>query len=153
MKSVLRIAICMTVGLMATISCGFANAELPPGAYKQLKKEAQEVLQLQVVKIRKVREDESVRYFICDATVVAVERTAAGLMKGATIQFETFHVYDRSHGYAGPQSPPRLQGNWYGRVYLNPALEDDSEILSLAAYGQSFEPLRERRRCGLFRRR
>ena len=153
MKTILFKAIFTTVGFVVTASCGFASAELPPGAYKELKREAKEVLQLQVTKVRKVREDESVQYFICEATVVAVERSAAGHKKGDSIQFETFYVYDKSHGFAGPQSPPRLQVEWSGRVYLNPPVEDHTEALSLAAYGQSFEKLRQRRRHGLFRRR
>jgi hypothetical protein len=103
-------------------------------------------LQLQVVNIRKLRQDESVQYFICDAKVVAVERSAAGHRKNDSIQFETFYVYDRSGGFAGPQCPPRLRVNWHGRVYLNPPVDDGNKVLSLAAYGQSFERLREKPR-------
>ena len=146
MKTISRTAFFTAVGLLVTISCGAAYAELPPGAYKKLKKEAKEVLQLQVVNIRKLRQDESVQYFICDAKVVAVERSAAGHQKNDSIQFETFYVYDRSGGFAGPQSPPRLRVNWRGRVYLNPPVDDGSKVLSLAAYGQSFEKLREKQR-------
>ncbi|MBC8868877.1 MAG: hypothetical protein H8E44_05640 [Planctomycetes bacterium] len=141
------------VGLAVMVLGGTAHAELPPGAYKKLKDEAKEVLQLQVVKVEKVRQDESVQYFICDARVVAVERSAAGHKKGAVIQFETYYVYDRSGGFAGPQSPPRIPVDWKGRVYLNPPVEDDSKVFSLAAYGQSYEKLQQRRRRGLFRRR
>jgi hypothetical protein len=153
MKTVLCRLILAVVGLTVMGLAGSVHAELPPGAYKKMKEEAKEVLQLQVVKIRKVRQDESVQYFICDARVVAVERSAAGHKKGDAIQFETYYVYDRSGGFAGPQSPPRLNVDWYGRVYLNPPVDDDSEVLSLAAYGQSFEELRKTRRRGLFRRR
>jgi len=140
------------VGLAVMVLGGTAHAELPPGAYKKLKGEAKEVLHLQVVKVEKVRQDESVQYFTCDARVIAVERSAAGHKKGDVIQFETYYVYDRSGGFAGPQSPPRIPADWKGRVYLNPPVEDDSKVLSLAAYGQSFEK-QQRRRRGLFRRR
>ena len=153
MKTVYYRVLLAVVGLAVTGLGGSVHAELPPGAYKKLKKEAKEVLQLQVVKIRKGRQDESVQYFVCDAKVVAVERSAAGHMKGDAIQFETYYVYDRSRGFAGPQSPPRLKVDWYGRVYLNPSVDEDSEVLSLAAYGQSFEKLQKTRRRGLFRRR
>ena len=156
MKPVLYRVLLAVVGLTLMGSAGSVNAELPPDAYKKLKEEAKEVLQLRVVKIQKVRQDvrqdESVQYFICDARVVAVERSAAGHKKNDAIQFETYYVYDRSDGYGGPQSPQRLRVFWYGRVYLNPPV-DDSEILSLAAYGQSFEKLRQTRLRGLFRRR
>jgi hypothetical protein len=140
-------------GIAVTVLGGSVHAELPPGAYAKLKKEAKEVLQLQVVKIQKVRQDESVQYFTCDAKVVAVERSAAGYKKGDAIQLETYYVYDRSRGFTGPLSPPRLPVGWRGRVYLNPPEDDDSEVLTLAAYGQSFEKLQQRRRGGLFRRR
>lgn len=153
MKTLSCKAVLAVVGLTVMISSGLARAELPPGAYKKLKAEAKEVLQLKVLKVEKVRQDESVQYFICDAQVVGVERSAAGNKKGDAIQFETYYVYDRSGGYAGPQSPPRLQVDWRGRVYLNPPVDDDSKVLTLAAYGQSFEKLQEKRRGRLFRRR
>jgi len=153
MKTVSCKGVLAVVGLAVMVLGGLVHAELPPGAYKKLKEEAKEVLQLRVVRIQKVRQDESVQYFICDARVVAVERSAAGHKKSDAIQFETYYVYDRSEGFAGPQSPPRLRVDWYGRVYLNPPVDDDSKVLSLAAYGQSFEKLQQRRRRGLFRRR
>lgn len=153
MKTLSCKAVVAVVGLTVVSSSGSVHAELPPGAYKRLKAEAKEVLQLKVLKVEKVRQDESVQYFVCDAQVVGVERSAAGHKVSDAIQFETYYVYDRSGGYAGPQSPPRLQVDWRGRVYLNPPVDSDSKVLSLAAYGQSFEELKRKRRGGLFRRR
>ena len=41
MKTISRTAFFTAVGLLVPISCGAAYAELPPGAYKKLKKETE----------------------------------------------------------------------------------------------------------------
>ena len=157
MKTILHKVIVAVVSLMVTASCDSVKALPAPGTYEKRRKEATEVLQLRVVKIQKKGQDEEAEYFICDAKVVAVEKSVAGNKKGDIIQFETFYL---SLKVVGPARPPRLRVGWYGRVYLNPPgygdrthLDTDTEILSLAADGESFEKLRQRRRRGLFRRR
>lgn len=153
MKAILHKAIFTAVGLMVTLPCGSANALPPPGTYEKLKREARVVLQLRVLKIQKTLAGGGWQYCICDARVVAVGRSAAGHKKGDIIQFETFYMIS---SVDGPAPPPRLWVGWYGRVYLDlpgeprgpTNLDDDSEILRLAADGESFEKLRRIRPFG-----
>jgi hypothetical protein len=126
--------------------CTSLRAELPPGTYEKLKKEAQEVLQLRITKVTQSEEGEpDIPRFICDAQILAVERSKAGHKKGDEIRFHSYHVTEKAlrQGFAGPQSPPLLKAGWTGRVYLN-AMEGEEE-LDLAAYGQSFEPTKKTR--------
>ena len=60
---------------------------------------------------------------------------------GQTIRFRSYYVREEAwrQGFVGPQSPPRLQAGWTGRVYLAPSC--GSPELEPAAYGQSFERL------------
>jgi hypothetical protein len=127
------------------LSSGLLRAELPPGAYEQLKKEAPEVYQLRIQSVKQTaNEGPDIQGFRCEAEILAVERSKAGRKKGDVVQFHSYYVSPqaRQRDFVGPQSLPLLKAGWTGRVYLKP-----SEIiagLDLAAYGRSFEPLRIR---------
>jgi hypothetical protein len=119
-----------------------AQAELPPGAYDELKRDAQELLQ---IRIDAVKEKEPIsaamRNFECTATVVKVDRSKAKLARGAKIRFDSYFVTPEAfqRGFVGPKSPPLLAAGWTGKIYLN--REEGKTDYSLAAYGRSFEPM------------
>jgi hypothetical protein len=119
-----------------------ALAELPPGAYDELKRDAQELVQ---IRIDRVKEKEPIsaemRNFECTASVVKVDRSKTRLAPGARIKFESYYVSPKAfqRGFAGPQSPPLLAAGWTGKIYLN--REEGKTDYTLAAYGRSFEPI------------
>lgn len=119
-----------------------AQAELPPGAYDELKRDAQELLQIRIVRVREKEPiSADMRNFECTATVVRVERTKSRLAAGATIRFDSYYVSPAAfqRGFAGPASPPLLAAGWQGMVYLN--REEGKQDYTLAAYGRSFTPI------------
>ena len=157
--------VCLLV--FAFVSAEIGHAELPPGTYETLKKEAKEVLQIEVTKVTRLNgdaktEDPQINYQ-CEAKVVKVIRSEKGYKPGDKIEFATWWVDPKAgSGFAGPAIPPRIQKGWRGRVYLNPAEageeKEDAGVLRLAAYGKSFEVERTRgngpqRRFRLFRQR
>ena len=132
---------------------GALHAELPPGAYEELKQEAKEVLNLKIEKVTRVRGDDQI-YYHCQAKVNQVERSAHGYKKGDVVTFETWLLSaDAKKNFAGPAVPPKLPVGWSGKVFLNPPESDpdakdaeDADVLQLAAYGRSFEPDKKKRR-------
>jgi hypothetical protein len=123
------------------LSCAVARAELPPGAYEQLLKDAQEVYRVRVDKVEPTNRDASgVQHFACDATILSVERSRAGRLPDQKIQFASYYVPPEvsQRGFVGPKSPPLLTAGWQGTVYLDPPQEGN--VLKLAAYGRSFVP-------------
>jgi hypothetical protein len=128
-------------GVLA-LSCGLLYAELPPGTYDQLKKEAPEVYQLKVLSVKPAaNEGPGIQGFRCKAQILEVVRTKSGRKKGDVVQFHSYYVPPEvwKKGFVGPQSPPLLKAGWTGWIYLKPPVEGD--LLDLAAYGRSFEPL------------
>jgi|GEM_PF-2734823 len=116
-----------------------AQAELPPGAYEKLLSEAQELLQIRIDKVtEKERISADMRNFVCDATVVKVERSKADLKPGDKIQFDSYFVPPEAYarGFVGPKSPTLLDAGWQGDIYLNRV--PDAADYALAAYGRSF---------------
>ena len=153
-----RIATCYQVSALAVLAASAAplRAELPPGEYAALKREAQEVLHIEVVKVSRVGElnsDGPQVAYRCQARVTQVDRSASGSRAGSMITFDTWYIVPaaRKH-FAGPVIPPKMYAGWSGRVYLNsPAPDsagtaDDVDVLRLAAYGRSFEPDRKTQR-------
>jgi membrane-associated protease RseP (regulator of RpoE activity) len=120
-----------------------AHAELPPGAYEELLKEAQEVLEVRITKVTQTNDSNGNElHFICDATVQGVERSKAGIKQGDTIQFASYYVTEATQrqGWAGPKVPPRLSVGQTWRVSLNAAAEAGKPF-ELAAYGRSFQSI------------
>lgn len=157
--------ICLIV--IAVASAGIGHAELPPGTYETLKQEAKEVLQIDVTKVIRLKGDaennDSQDNYQCEARVDKVVRSEHGYKSGDKIKFATWWVDPKAgSGFAGPAIPPRIQTGWRGRVYLNPDEvkqgKADAGVLTLAAYGRSFEVERtpkniRQRRFRLFRQR
>jgi hypothetical protein len=118
------------------------RAELPPGAYEELLRNAEEVLDLRITKVTQTATDADNQLYLCDATVLGVERSKSGIKRGDTIQFESYYVPEavRRRGWGGPKVPPRLSAGQTWRVSLN-ATEEAGKPFALAAYGRSFQPL------------
>ena len=78
---------------LALLLATAAYAELPPGAYEQLLKDAPEVYRLKVTKVDPQPADQSgVQHFICTAEILAIERTAPGPEVAKTIHFASYYV-------------------------------------------------------------
>ena len=139
--------------------CGSATAELPPGAYEQLKGEAEEVLKIQVTNVHfSATESLEPLYYTVEAKILSVTRSKSARQRGESIRFRTF-VYPREIQIAGPTSPPLLMNKWTGQIYLNaaadPQLKENSknekQVFKLAAYGRSLEPkLLSKRRFSVY---
>lgn len=132
---------CAVALLGATSFSTTARAELPPGAYEQLLKEAQEVYRVRIDNVAPTKNDaDGVQHFVCDAQILAVERSKADRRPGDPIRFATYYVppHVAQRGFAGPKSPPLVTAGWRGTVYLNRPQEGN--VLQLAAYGRSFVP-------------
>lgn len=126
----------IAIGLAVALSVASnVLAELPPGAYESLLKEAQEVLDLKVTKVTPSAPEQNMQNFTVDATVQGVERSKAGLKAGDKIQFSSYVL---TRPMPGPMPPPKLQDGWTGKVYLNAPREGN--VYDLAAYGRSFVP-------------
>jgi membrane-associated protease RseP (regulator of RpoE activity) len=131
------IAIVVSSSLLSTS----AHAELPPGAYEELLKEAQEVLDVRITKVTQTNESNANEiHFICDAIVQGVERSKTGMKRGDAIQFVSYIVTEAAQrqGWAGPKVPPRLSVGQTWKVSLNAAMESGKPF-ELAAYGRSFQ--------------
>ncbi len=127
--------------LFTLMSGNLAWAELPPGAYEQMLKEAPEVYQVVVDKVVPQSASESgVENYLCDAKITAVERSQLGRKSGDTIQFSSYYVPPQlaQRGFVGPQSPPLLKSGWEGKIYFSAPSEGTT--LKPAAYGRSFVP-------------
>lgn len=90
------------VGLL--ISSRAAWAEIPPSVYARMQADADEVLQIEVLKVqgldRRGPDEES--HFTVTAKVVCIGRSASGLTPGQTITIGYSTVLQRSWGWAGP---------------------------------------------------
>ena len=137
---------------LVTCCCGLVKGELPPGAYESLKSKAEEVLAIRITKVTAHGEPNSGQTnYTIDARVLSVKQSKSGIGRGETIRFHSY-AYEKGVVKPGPVSPPKLNVNWTGRIYLNSPRSDRSEakaseeqtIFKLAAYGKSFE----RRRLG-----
>jgi hypothetical protein len=119
-----------------------ATAEISEQAYRQLKSDASEVLNIRVTKVTQVQSDEDMIHYHIEAVVRSVVRSAAGHQPNSTIKFSSYYVRPeaRRNGFVGPQSPPKLQKGWTGRVYLGGENGNLENPIGPAAYGRSFEP-------------
>jgi len=134
--SVLAAAVALCAGLLT------ARAELPPGAYEELKNNASEVLTVKVLKIETPEGRKGHFPVLFTAKVLGVTRSKSGVVEGQTITIASYHVTKkaRKKGFVGPRIPPLLSAGWEGRVYLNKP--QDKKAYDIAAYGESFEETR-----------
>jgi hypothetical protein len=132
-----------TLAAAIVISAGSAYAELPPGAYEQLLKQATEVYQVRLKLVQQTaNQGPSMHGFLCEAQIVAVERSKSSRKPGDVVRFQSYYVLPEAwqRGFSGPKSPPLLHAGWTGRIYLKPGMKQGE--LELAAYGRSFVPFR-----------
>ncbi len=136
----------LVAGILAVLGVrpDIVRADIAPEMYIQLKREAEEVLQIKITKVTRVRDEiPGVLSFRIEANIDKVERSKAGYQAGETVEFESWYVTPAAwrSGFSGPQSPPLLQTGWQGRIYLSPNHFGEGG-LTPAAYGRSFEPFR-----------
>jgi hypothetical protein len=123
---------------------GPANAELPPGAYDELKSQASEYIKITILSVKSEESENNCEIEITYAAKVTdVHRSDSVLRADDEI---TIHSYDRKEtpscmdGWGGPQIPDLLSVGWLGNAYLNPSDSTKGEF-DIAAYGQSFEEI------------
>jgi hypothetical protein len=134
------------------------SAELPPGSIDAMKKEAQEVVEVEVTAVETPGTKGPHKTVIYTATVLKVERSKANIKSGASIQIksyflsrpkvkpltnpnptpEEFAQFIESHEIiVGPKPPPFLNKGWKGKIYLNAG--NNGGRFNIAAHGHSFE--------------
>jgi len=128
-----------TVGLCATLVP--ARAELPPGAYEELKKNASEVMTVKILKVQTPEGKKGHFHVFFTAQVLEVTRSKSGVEKGQTLRIASYHVTEkaRKEGFVGAKIPALLPVGWEGKVYLNK--NQDKQVYDIAAYGESFEEI------------
>lgn len=132
------IAIYFVTALCLLLTDSIGYCELAPGSYEELKKEAVEVLKVEILNVQTNLLDEKV---IFTAKVIEVKRSKTQLKKGQDIRIHSYHFTTPRKGAA---NPPLLAKGWSGIVYLNkgtghPGDEDKKNDYCIAAYGHSFE--------------
>jgi len=137
-----RATYCSAVLTAAVALCAVlmtARAELPPGAYEELKKNASEVLTVKILKVETPEGKKGHFLVLLTARVLGVTRSKSGVEKGQTISIASYHVTEkaRKEGFVGPRIPPLLSAGWTGTVCLNK--NPDKKAYDIAAYGESFE--------------
>jgi hypothetical protein len=151
------------VNLCCMLGVAAAMAELPPGTYTALKKEATAVLQVEITSAESPEPAQPVKRYThrsvtYEAKILKVFRTKAAIKPGDTIRIASYYLVkpevkpvtdpdatpEELAGYLeattpiiGPPAPKQLQTGWTGKVYLKPGKSKDE--YAPAAYGQSFE--------------
>ncbi len=135
-------ALAATFALCAAVAP--SHAELPPGTYEKLKKNASEVLTIRILKIETPEGRVGHFQVFFTAKVLGVTRSKSGVKIGQTLRIASYHVTEeaRKQGFVGPRIPPLLPGGWEGKAYLNK--KQDKKLFDLAAYGESFEATKKK---------
>ena len=107
-----------------------ARAELPPGSYDKLRREADEAVVMHVLSVS-VKANGTEREVTVQARLVRVARTLSGLDKGDTITVK--YTYS-TVPYPGPRQVPLLRKNEVYPAFLRKA----DNYYEPAAYGESF---------------
>jgi hypothetical protein len=117
-----------------------AAADIDPGQYRQLKRDATEQLRIRIESVELLAEEDSQTTYKVVAIVTRAERSGTGLRAGDRVTFESYTT-PRGGGFVGPPSPMKPRTGWQGRVYLrDKANLEGGEGLIIGAYGQSYEP-------------
>ena len=87
-----------------------AHAELPPGAYEELKAKATDVLTVKITKVEKkdTGNSDDMRDVIYTAEVTKVERSKSGRKVGDSIKIGSYRLKPGVE-LAGPKIPPLLK--------------------------------------------
>jgi hypothetical protein len=126
--------------LLCVVASDSIRAELPPWVYKERQEKAPEALVIKVKSVN-IRETTEANWkqteFTVKAEVQKVERSAAKLVAGATIEIQ----YSQRHyspPIVGPSEVPALKEGQFCPAYLS----GDGKTYSPAAGGYSFETVR-----------
>ena len=111
-------------------------AELPPYVYKNLQKDAPEVLIIAVNKVKTSSSLFSDTQVTVKAKVLRVIQSISGLKKGHIITISYSTITKRPRGWVGPSSIPVLEENQQYKAFLK---KDKYNTYSPAARGKSFK--------------
>jgi hypothetical protein len=111
------------------------SAELPPGAYDLLRKQAEEALIIQVVDVKTVKERGGATKVTALCKVLQVERSATGLMVGKELSL-SYDIPSKEGGYAGPRIAPIVEKGSVHPAFLQK--QQGAAAYDLAAHGESF---------------
>ena len=114
-----------------------ARAELPPGSYDALRRDAEEALIIEVEAVHTKEVRAGMTNVMVEARVVAVERSRAGLKKHGklTIRYESVDRAKLATPMAGPRTLPVLRKGESYPAFLKDMGKGEFEP---AAYGESF---------------
>jgi hypothetical protein len=138
---IIRCPVVLIAAINLCVALVAARAELPPGAYEELKKNASDVLTVKILKVKTPEGRKGHFRVLFTAKVLEVTRSQSGVEKGQTLRIASYHVTEkaRKEGFVGPRIPRLLPVGWEGRVYLNK--KQDKTVYDIAAYGESFEEI------------
>jgi hypothetical protein len=127
------------IALLLAATTNIASAALAPGTVKKIKAKTSEVLNVELIKVKKGAAKGENQDVIYTARILKVERSKSGLKAGDTIQIQS---YIRNPNYKllpqpGPMPPSLHAKGWKGKVYLNSTAK--AKELKIAVYGHSFE--------------
>ena len=128
--------------LALVVAAESALAELPPGAYENLKTNATDVLMVKITKVEMQKGQGVFQDIVYTAEVLKVDRSKSGRKVGDTIQISSYRL--RSPSFEGPRIPSLLKTGWTGKAYLNAAKGNAGH--RLAAYGESFEAEKKKKK-------
>ena len=123
MKRIKCIAPLLFVATLALQGADSASAALAPSTVKRMKKEASDVLRVDVVSVKTTGIGLSKLDVTIRARVTGVERTASGVKVGDTIQIQSYRLTGLILA-PGPQNPPSIPKGWQGTIWLEFARPD-----------------------------
>ena len=130
------------IGLVGILwAASTVSAALAPGTIDKMKKQAPEVVRVEILKAEKGKLDEGLRKrrVIYTARILEVERSGLKLKAGQSVKIHSY-VLSLPLGVLpvpGPRAPSLHSKGWKGRIYCRPA--KDGKNLAIAVYGHSFE--------------
>jgi hypothetical protein len=111
-----------------------ALAELPPGAYQQLRSNAPEALKIKVLKVHTQFSKPNTLKVEVQANVLSVMRSASKLKPGSMIRI-VYEVDKQTPQRVRPRAVPVLKAGLLYTAFL----AQDGKIYMPAAYGDSFD--------------
>jgi hypothetical protein len=109
-----------------------------------MKKEATDVLKVEVVKVEKASPKNFRREITLEAKVTSVIRSNTKVVSGEQIRINSYQLVWPRRMEPGPKPPPRLEPGWKGTVYLKASdAVAEVKVFDLAVFGHSFVPAGE----------
>lgn len=138
----LAVALAVAFGITVTVS-SIALADIRQEVYERLKRDAEEVLIVELKSVKKKSDNDATVDVQVEATVREVIRSRSNLQPNDHLTFASYYVKKEAlqRGFVGPQSPPVLRSGETYKVYLSRELTPIPDLLGPAAYGQSFKKI------------